>query len=107
MSGRVFDDFAEEQDMFLRSSLFDDFTLFCWMDLVNLMHDAFTSPQGPAVVQSFQGNNNKLLSTHYLHVPSLLCCEKSRCHVCRGFVCFWFLLLADANNADRTLCKYL
>ena len=28
MSGRVFDDFAEEQDMFLRSRLFDDFTLF-------------------------------------------------------------------------------
>ena len=43
---------------------------------MNLMHDAFTSPQGPAVVQSFQGNNNKLLSTHYLHVPSLLCCGK-------------------------------
>ena len=76
MSGRVFDDFDEEQDMFLRSGLFDDFTLFCWMDLVSLMHDAFTSPQGPAVVQSFQGNNNKLLSTHYLHVPSLLCCGK-------------------------------
>ena len=39
----------------------------------------------------------------------LPCCvvEKSRCHVCRGFSCFGFLLLADANNADRTLCKYL
>ena len=27
MSGRVFDDFDGELDMFLRSSLFDDFTL--------------------------------------------------------------------------------
>ena len=39
MSGRVFDDFDGELDMFLRSSLFDDFTLFCWIevDVMNWM----------------------------------------------------------------------
>ena len=79
---------------------------FCWIVCeiaeFNAWMHLFAS-QETSSAESFQGDNK----SHYLHVPSLLCCEKSRCHVCRGFVCFWFLLLADANNADRTLCKYL
>ena len=49
------------------------------------------------------------VTTSYISTRILLGgCEKSRCHVCRWFpLCFGFLLLADANNADRTLCKYL
>ena len=76
------------------------------MRLLNLMHECIYSLlKRPAVQRA-----SKVITSHSYtaYVPSsVLCCEKSRCHVCRGFVCFWFLLLADANNADRTLCKYL
>ena len=60
--------------------------------------------QETSSAESFQGDNKSHITCMYLP-----CCvvEKSRCHVCRGFACFGFLLLADANNADRTLCKYL
>ena len=71
----------------------------CWIDLVNFtawLH-VFTS-QDPATVQSFL-RNNKLHST----LTSLVGCEKSRFHVCRGFLVFWVVcFLADANTAVRT-----
>ena len=61
--------------------------------------------QEPAVVQSFL-RNNKLHQHTYLPSP---CCGVKR--VADTFVevslVFGFLLLADANNADRTLCKCL
>ena len=41
----LLEDFGRRQDMFLRSSLFSRFHVICWMDLVNLMHDAFASSQ--------------------------------------------------------------
>ena len=86
---------------------FHDFTLLCWIvgeiaEFVARMH-SFAS-QETSSTESFQGDNKSHITCMYLP-----CCvvEKSRCHVCRGFACFGFLLLADANNADRTLCKYL
>ena len=60
--------------------------------------------RGSATVQSFL-RNNKL----HQHTSILLCCGVKRVAVTFVEVScvFWFLLLADANNADRTLCKYL
>ena len=85
----------------------NDFTLFCWTEdeiaeFTACMH-SFAS-QETSSTESFQGDKKSHITCMY---P--LCCvvEKSRCHVCRGFACFGFLLLADANTADRTLCKYL
>ena len=41
-------------------------------------------------VQSFRSNNNKLLSSLYLHVPSLLCCGKESLSRLSRFRLFWF-----------------
>ena len=80
---------------------------FCWIDdeiaeITACMH-SFAS-QETSSTESFQGDKKSQTTCMY---P--LCCvvEKSRWHVCRGFACFGFLLPADANTADRTLCKYL
>ena len=88
--------------MFIRS--FHD--EFCWIevDVMNLLHVCMIHlSRKPAVVQSFL-RNNKL---HQHTYPA--CCGVKR--VADTFVevslVFGFLLLADANTADRTLCKYL
>ena len=74
-------------------------TVWCMMHSPHLKRPA---------VQSFRSNSNKLLSSLYLHVPSLLCCGKESLTRLSRFRLFWvFVLLADANTADRTLCKYL
>ena len=57
----------------------------------------------PAIVQSFLRDNK----SQYLHVSSVLVVKRVAVTFVEVSVCFWFLLLADANNADRTLCKYL
>ena len=59
--------------------------------------------QETSSAESLQGDNK----SHNIRT-FLVGCEKSRFHVCRGFRVFGILcLLADANTADRTLCKYL
>ena len=57
----------------------------------------------PAIVQSFLRDNK----SQYLHVSSVLVVKRVAVTFVEVSLCFWFLLLADANNADRTLCKYL
>ena len=58
----------------------------------------------PATVQSFLRDNK----SHYLHVPSLLVVKRvASTFVEVSCVLGFLVLLADANNADRTLCKYL
>ena len=86
---------------------FEDFMMFSLLDcgwvgeFIAWMHVSLLKK--PAVVQSFL-RNNKLHNIRTF----LVGCEKSRFHVCRGFRVFGILcLLADANTADRTLCKYL
>ena len=87
--------------MFIRS--FHD--EFCWIevDVMNLLHVCMIHlSRKPAVVQSFLRNNK-------LHQHTYPPCGVKR--VADTFVevslVFGFLLLADANTADRTLCKYL
>ena len=57
----------------------------------------------PAIVQSFLRDNK----SQYLHVSSVLVVKRVAVTFVEVSLCFWFLLLADANSADRTLCKYL
>ena len=57
----------------------------------------------PAIVQSFLRDNK----SHYLHVSSVLVVKRVAFMFVEVSLCFGFCFLADANNADRTLCKYL
>ena len=79
--------------------------LTCWKIWVNsCMNACCFSSRKPAVVQSFL-RNNKLHNNRTF----LVGCEKSRFHVVEFSVFSGFALcfVADANYADRTLCKYL
>ena len=74
------------------------------MRLLNLMHECIYSLlKRPAVQRA-----SKVITSHItcMYLP---CCVVKRVAVTFVEVScvFWFLLLADANNADRTLCKYL
>ena len=74
------------------------------MRLLNLMHECIYSLlKRPAVQRA-----SKWITSHTTFVPSLLVVKRVASTFVEVSVFFWVLcLLADANTADRTLCKYL
>ena len=86
---------------------FDDFTLF-------LLDWSWCDEFGCACFAWFISQDTQHLcrasyvTTSYIaHVSSLVVVKRVAVTFVEVSVCFGFLLLADANNADRTLCKYL
>ena len=100
--------FGQDRSMFLKLVFHRRFSWWfvlenVWWCRIWCMNAFIHISREPAIVQSFLRDNK----SQYLHVSSVLVVKRVAVTFVEVSLCFGFLLLADANNADRTLCKYL